>query len=175
VIPAYVLLFALAIFLKGRKTAEEAEVAGTDIVPPQSEEDQFDDDHPEFVWTLVYTIDDSYVWKYSVSTGLLYDDGTDTRGYEDYYVIGNADHTSFVRESQTATGHIQIDGSFAKVYADEAAAIAEADRMNEPDDGTGPSTGPVSEPDDDGETVDPTLPVKPGFGFGNYTPSFGVI
>lgn len=149
-------------WLRSRKNCDDVVVVD-DADPTQAVPDQFAD-MAEITWEAVYTVGDDTVWKYGVLMGLLYDDGTDDRYYEYHYLIGNSTHTSFTRESSTFFGHLQIDGYWAKVYANEAAAIAEADRLNEPDDGSSPQPQPQPQPDDDDDApslppyVNPTLP-----------------
>jgi len=134
-----------------------------DYTPPRPNDDQFADMDEE-TWDAVYVAGERTVWAHGVLMGLLYDDGTDNRYYEYHYIIGNANHTTFVREADGTYGH--IFNGMAKVYANEAAAIAEADRLNEPDDD---GTSPV-QPEGDDNGGGNTLPLRPPTGLGNgYT------
>ena len=68
--------------------------------PANVDEEQFDEEHPEYILTLVFSSQGKAVWRYQLSTGLSYDGGElDERGYEDYFIIGNEDGTSFRTES----------------------------------------------------------------------------
>jgi hypothetical protein len=142
--------------------------------PPQAVPDQFSD-MEEITWDNVYQVGNDVVWAHGVLYGLKYDDGTDTRRYEYHYLIGSVDHKTFTSDSTASSGlgHIQIDGSWAKVYADEQAAISEVDRMNV-DDGSGVSPQPQPQPQPDDDDVAPSLPpyVKPSYGFDGFNNSY---
>ncbi len=158
--------------LRAGTTDEYVCALDPDFSPPQS----VDDGTAKITWENVYEFDGRIVWKHGVLMGLLFDTGVDERYYEYHYLIGSSDHSSFVHESQTDFGHLQIDGAWAKAYADEAAAIAEVDRLGAPDD-TG--TGPVlPEPEDDGDTDDGggfNLQPSTGFGDNGYSSYYGGI
>lgn len=149
--------------VKPVKDTVEDTVEDTENVPiPQPTDEILPD-----TWTATYFEGNDYVWKYGVSMGLAYDDGSSNLRYEYYWFVGNADHTTFARTSKPENGgHYQVDGVWAKAYADEQAARAAVDAMNEGEE----------EPDD--EPAPPTLPTQPDFGLGNnwgYTPNFGGI
>ena len=184
----YVLLFGIAIFLKGRKTAE---VDG-EVPVPDRDYGAYDypdsiDDMEAVLWTNEYQTTDRsgsivVIWGKQQVT---YEPLDERRGYykPKKYLIGNLDRNSW-----------NYDGNRIRTFDTLQAAIDYYDLITDTsgggssgggssggfdpesdDDDTDPQPQPQPEDDDDGETVEPTLPVNPGFGFGNYTPKFGVI
>ena len=99
-------------------------------------------------WTQIYSAEgtSNVVWEYQTSYGLLYEDGTDDRYYETFFVIGNPTHTGFVSDSSNR-GQITINGKKAKAYPNAGEAVSELNRMAaQPTGPTQPQLPPVTPP-----------------------------
>lgn len=140
-----------------------------DFKPPQPTDEVLED-----TWDMVYNEGKDYVWKLGVGMGLAYDDDSSSLHYEYFYMIGNEEGNAFARESQTDYGHYQTQYGYAKVYSDEAAAIARVVELNEPseDDPLDPTQPQPDDEEDEEDDGFGGLPTQPSFGLG-YNPSFG--
>lgn len=136
----------------------------TESVPTEPavlDEDQFDEDHPEYILTSVFTANGETVWRYQQSIGSKYDDGAiDERSYESFFIIGNEDGTSFRTESGDGgitvpprTGQTQV-----QTWASAEEAIDELTEEPEPPTPGGPEVQPEPEEPEDSPVMPPTMP-----------------
>lgn len=122
---------------------------------------------------------DNIVWVYE--TGIRFDDGTEDWDRSDFIVIGNANHTAFLRANSNrgtidipkeATGGTK-DMDNVVVFPDLATAEARADELSnpepaDPNDPTQPQAPPEDDDDNDDGGGRPSFPnAPPSF------PSFG--
>lgn len=152
-------------YLYIRKKVGESDEESDEEQPAQPAENQFDD-MEQYTWKSTYFEGDDYVWKYGVLSGIKWDNGEDTRHYEYYWLVGNSDYTSFVKESDTSTGHKDINGSWAKIFDSEQSAKQHVDDKNAP--ATDGPTAPQGEPQEE-EDDDPSFPNQGGW---MYQPRF---
>ena len=105
----------------------------------------------------VWSNDDGLVkvWKVGIAMG-------SNAQYEYHYLVGNADGSSFVSESQAGTSDTRRVRFSTKQEAIDY-ILAETDE--EPSSPTDPQT----EPDEDTTPTGPTLPTRPGNDLGGYT------
>lgn len=170
VVGAVVIGYILAQFLDFQFFTESAPTE-----PAVLDEEQFDEDHPEYILTPVFTANGETVWRYQQSIGTKYNDGAiDERAYESFFIIGNEDGTSFRTESGDGgitvpprTGQTQV-----QTWASAEEAIAELSEEPEP-----PTPGgPEAQPDPDESEEPPVLPpITPPTGFGPPQGSLGSL
>ena len=103
----------------------------------------------------VWSNDDGLVKVFKI--GVHY--GGEGGRYEYYYVVGNADGSSFVSESQAGTTALKRKRFSTKR---EAIEYIERPQDNDPND----PTSPEAEPEDDEEPTPPSLPPRPDYGLG---------
>lgn len=129
-------------------------------------------------WSGEGSVGENVVWLYE--RYLIYDDGERVKNGSSYVVVGNANHTSFLRENSNR-GTIDIPARLSggsvemknvKVFESIEAAMEYLNREEEEPQPDDPQRQP--EDDDSGSGGGSGLPAQPGFGFGNsYTPTFG--
>jgi|TARA_R110001599_G_scaffold145813_3_gene328576 hypothetical protein len=155
--------------------------------PANVDEEQFDEEHPEYILTLVFSSQGKAVWRYQLSTGLSYDGGElDERGYEDYFIIGNEDGTSFRTES--GSGGITVPPrtgqKHVSVYPSAEVAINKIEQENSPPPTPTPTQPqpepePEPEPEPDEEEPQPQppsiIPPMGGYGLPNSPTRQGVF
>ena len=148
-----ILIAVGAVYLLLRDSEEDN--SETETLP-----DPNDFDPSEYPDTMeeVWRNDDGLVKVFKI--GVHY--GGEGGRYEYYYVVGNADGSSFVSESQAGTTTLK-----RKRFSTKREAVEYIDRPQEDD----PSPiGPEAEPEDDDEPTPPTMPTLPDSGLGGgYT------
>ena len=170
VVGAVVIGYILAQFLDFQFFTESAPTE-----PAVLDEDQFDEDHPEYILTSVFTANGETVWRYQQSIGTKYNDGAiDERSYESFFIIGNEDGTSFRTESGDGgitvpprTGQTQV-----QTWASAEEAIDELTEEPEPPTPGGPEVQPEPEEPEDSPVMPPTMPPT---GLGPSQGSFGSL
>mgnify|MGYP003145085108 FL=1 len=164
IVGAVVIGYVLAQFLDFQFFTESGPSESTPTKPAVPDEDQFDEDHPEYILTPVFTANGETVWRYQISMGLVYDDGAiDERTYESFFIIGNEDGTSFRTEvgDRGITVPPRTGQRGVSVWPSAEAAIEELTEEEEP----APPWEPQPEPEEDEEP--PVLPpIMPPTGFG---------
>jgi len=163
IVGAVVIGYVLAQFLDFQFFTESG--PSEPVTPSVPDEEQFDEDHPEYILTPVFTANGETVWRYQISMGLVYDDGAiDERTYESFFIIGNEDGTSFRTEvgDRGITVPPRTGQRGVSIWTSAEAAIEE---LTEEEDEGPPWTRPQPEPEDDEEP--PVLPpIMPPTGFG---------
>lgn len=170
IVGAVVIGYILAQFLDFQFFTESAPTE-----PAVLDEDQFDEDHPEYILTPVFTANGETVWRYQQSIGSKYNDGEiDERSYESFFIIGNEDGTSFRTESGDGgitvpprTGQTQV-----QTWASAEEAIDELTEEPEPPTPGGPEVQPEPEEPEDSPVMPPTMPPT---GLGPSQGSFGSL
>lgn len=135
-------------------------------------------DFTEFAtWSGEYTSGENVVWTYQ--TGIRFDDGTEERSNTTYIVIGNPNHTRFLR-SNSNRGTIDIskeltggdkDQKNVQVFATIEEASERADELTnpperDPTDPVQPQPEPQPRPEDPNDRPSNPLPVQPDYGLG---------
>ena len=123
-----------------------------------------DTPRPDSQWTLIYsTINSSnVVWEYR--RPYQWTAKGEVMEWEDFFVIGNKTHTSFVSSSSARTT-IDIRGSSAEVFFNAGEAIDYLNRIS-----SSPTGGPSLAPPTDEADTTPSWQPKKGFGFGSASP-----
>jgi len=148
-IPVLVAVGVVYLLLRDRDSEET-------VSEPEEPQDFDASQYPDTM-DQVWTNDDGLVKVFKI--GVHY--GGEGGRYEYYYVVGNADGSSFVSESQAGTSALK-----RKRFSTKREAIEYIER---PRDDPSP-TGPQAEPeDDDEEPTAPSLPTRPDNGFGGMT------
>ena len=171
-------------FFKNKEEAQDDSDEADDTTPTP------EGGTPTSNWESIYRWSGEYVASGEGGDNIVWTYETGVRYYEDnreeydspYIVIGNADHTSFLRSNSNrgtidipkeATGGTQ-DMDNVRVFPDMATAEAKADELSnpepaDPNDPTQPQRPPEDDDDDDsdGGGGRPTFPTQPSF------PSFG--
>lgn len=128
-------------------------------------------DYDEYAtWSGEATVGENVVWTYQKM--LRYSDGSTIKNGSEYIVIGNANHTSFLR-ANSDRGTVDIPARFSGGSADMdnvivfpsiEAAVAE---LEEEDDSPTSPTDPQREPENPPPTAPaPLLPTQPDYGLG---------
>ena len=130
------------------------------------------------VWSGEEVVGQDVVWTYQ--TGIRYQDGSTEMDSTVYVVIGNSNHTSFLR-SNSDRGTIDIPKEMSGGDVDQQnvvvfGSIQEAvDRLNTPDDDglpTGPQRQPEEEDDNGGSGGGFGFPTQPGYQLGQNGGTF---
>jgi hypothetical protein len=161
-----------------RQPSEEVDIDDDEVLPEERPDEQ--------VWTKTAkwsgeyattgTGGDQVVWF--LTMGIRYSDGTADFSDTTYIVIGNKNHTAFLR-SNSDRGTVDIAKEYtggtqdiqnAVVFSSLASAEARADELAnpapyDPNDPTSPQPQPE---EDDDEPTQPSLPTRPDFGFGGF-------
>ena len=160
-----------------RKPSEEVDIDDDSVLPEERPDEQ--------VWTKTAKWSGEYattgsggdqvVWF--LTMGIRYADGTADFSNTTYIVIGNKNHTAFLRASGDR-GTVDIDKEYTGgttdqenvvVFASLADAEARADELANP---TAPDpndpTKPQAPPPEEDEPTQPSLPTQPDFGFGGF-------
>ena len=138
-------------------------------------------DYTEYAsWSGEEVVGESVVWTYQKM--LRYNDGSTVKNGSQYIVIGNANHTSFLR-ANSDRGTVDIPARFSggDVDMDNVVVFSSiqkaVDKLTEEpeDDGLQPQPQPDPDEGDSNDDGFGGLPKRPGFGggFGNYQPTFG--
>jgi len=132
-------------------------------------------------WSGEGSLGESVVWLYE--RYLVYADGEREKNGSSHIVIGNANHTSFLRSSVSG-GTINIpkelsggdaDMKNVRVFASIEDAMSYLEEQAKPADPNDP-VQPQPQPDDEDDNSTPSFPNRPpgfGGGLGDMTPSFG--
>lgn len=162
IVGAVIIGYVLAQFLDFQFFTESG--PSEPVTPSVPDEDQFDEDHPEYILTPVFTANGETVWRYQISMGLVYDDGAiDERTYESFFIIGNEDGTSFRTEAgdRGITVPPRTGQRGVSIWPSAEAAIEELTEEEEP----APPWEPQPEPEEEEEP--PVLPpLMPPTGLG---------
>ena len=145
---------------------------------PEPSEQKFTD---TVSWSGEYVAGDNVVW--TMQRGIRYEDGSTKMDSTVYIVIGNSNHTSFLRQSGSG-GSINIskeesggdqDMKNVQVFATLADAEAKADDLaNPPERDPNDPVQPQPEPEDDaGSGGGFSFPSQDGFNLGQNGGSYG--
>ena len=128
------------------------------------------------VWSGEASVGSDVVWTFQRM--LRYSDGSTEKNGSEYVVVGNSNHTSFLRINSNRgsidiparlTGG-EVDQENVMVFASIEDAVADLEEEDEDRPGS-----PESEPEDDGSGGSgglPSLPTRPDYGFGGSTSLF---
>lgn len=142
--------------------------------PPSSDFTRF------ATWSGEASVGEDVVWTYQ--KGIRFKDGTEEMDSTVYVVVGNKNHTSFLREnSDRGTINIpkelsggDVDMKRVKVFGSIQEAEDYLEEKAKPRDPTDP-VQPQPEPSEPSEPSNPLPPVAPDYGLGGglTNPSFG--
>ena len=163
IVGAVIIGYVLAQFLDFQFFTESS--PSEPVTPSVPDENQFDEDHPEYILTPVFTANGETVWRYQISMGVVYDDGAiDERYYESFFIIGNEDGTSFRTEAGDRGITVPPRGQKGvSMWPSAEEAINELQEEEEPVQPGGPEVQPEPEEPEDTPTLPPLMPPT-GFG-----------
>ena len=181
-IPLFVIAGGLLLKLRERMedkpSEEEVDIDDDEVLPEERPDEQ--------VWTKTARWSGEYsatgeggdqvVWF--LTMGIRYADGTADFSDTTYIVIGNKNHTGFLR-ANSDRGTVDIakeytggttDQDNVVVFASLADAEARADELANPTpkDPNDPTQPQKPDPEED-EPTQPSLPTQPDYGFGGFT------